>query len=137
MTRLELTLQNRSTYPELRGRDWRDWLEKVVSALAPSARSLGIRFCGERAMLKAQREFRGRDSVTDVLSFPDDPEDHLGDILLCVPKARRQAPGGDTRREVKKLLLHGILHCLGYDHETDDGTMDALEKRLRRKWLSR
>ena len=52
--------------------------------------------------------------------------------------ARRQAVerGEDVERELRTLLLHGVLHCLGYDHETDDGTMERLERKLRRRWLA-
>ncbi len=54
-----------------------------------------------------------------------------------MPAARRQAArrGHEVERELRILLLHGLLHCLGYDHETDDGAMLRLEKRLRRRWI--
>jgi probable rRNA maturation factor len=54
-----------------------------------------------------------------------------------VPQATRQAEvaGHSLARELRILLLHGVLHCLGHDHETDDGEMDRLERRLRRRWL--
>ena len=130
----ELTLQNRSSYPELQGSQWRSWLSELLMNVAPDAASLGIRFCGRRAMRGAQRQFRERDSVTDVLSFPGDPADHLGDILICVPKAREQAVD-DVALEIRRLLLHGILHCLGYDHESDEGQMIRLERGLRRRWI--
>jgi probable rRNA maturation factor len=86
------------------------------------------------------RDFRGRDQVTDVLSFPGDAvvePGHLGDIVVCVPQARRQAGarGEAVEREIKTLLLHGVLHCMGHDHETDGGVMERLERRLRRRWL--
>jgi probable rRNA maturation factor len=83
------------------------------------------------------RRYRDKDKTTDVLSFPGDGG-HLGDILISVPVARRQAgeAGHDVERELKVLLLHGVLHCMGYDHETDEGEMERLERRLRRKWVS-
>ena len=54
-----------------------------------------------------------------------------------MPTARRQAlaTGHSAERELQLLLLHGVLHCLGYDHETDEGEMERLERRLRRRWL--
>jgi probable rRNA maturation factor len=57
--------------------------------------------------------------------------------VVSVPTARRQAQaaGHEVAHELRVLLLHGVLHCLGFDHETDDGTMERLERRLRRKWL--
>ncbi len=105
------------------------------AAGAASAFSLGVRFAGDRAMRRANREFRGKDQTTDVLSFPGDGA-HLGDILISVPQARRQAAAGrDPAREIQVLLLHGVLHCLGHDHEVDGGEMERLERRLRRRWI--
>ena len=107
-----------------------------VAGLAPEAESLGVRFVGDREMRRVNRQFRGMDKTTDVLSFPGE-DGHLGDILISIPTARRQAEtaGHGVNREVKVLLLHGILHCLGYDHETDQGEMERLERRLRRTWI--
>jgi probable rRNA maturation factor len=116
------------------------WLRAVIGELAPSARSLGVSLCGDRTMRILNREHRGLDKPTDVLSFPGGASlegYHLGDIVISVPQARRQAEaaGHALDRELRLLLLHGVLHCLGHDHETDDGAMDRLERRLRRRWL--
>jgi probable rRNA maturation factor len=137
---LDLVLQNADSYPDLRAASLRHWLEAVVGSLAPDASSLGVRLCGDRAMRELNRDFRGHDEVTDVLSFPGEPSidpGHLGDVVVCVPQARRQAAtrGEALERELKALLLHGVLHCLGHDHETDRGEMDRLERKLRRRWL--
>ena len=91
-------------------------------------------------MRAMNRDFRGHDHVTDVLSFPGDAETepgHLGDVVVCVAQARRQAVARDAslEHEMKTLLLHGVLHCMGHDHETDDGEMERLERRLRRRWV--
>lgn len=132
----ELVLQNPNHYPEAAARRLRPWLADLASSLAPRAESLGVRFVGDREMRRVNRRFRGKDKTTDVLSFPGD-SGHLGDILISVPTARRQAAaaGHAVDRELKTLLLHGVLHCLGYDHETDEGEMERLERRLRRTWL--
>lgn len=132
----EIALQNPNRYPEARARRLRPWLERLLDELAPDAASLGVRFSGDREMRRVNRQFRGKDKPTDVLSFPGD-EGHLGDILISVPTARRQAleAGHPAERELKVLLLHGVLHCLGYDHETDQGEMERLERRLRRRWI--
>jgi probable rRNA maturation factor len=132
----EIVLQNPNRYPEAQARRLRPWLERLVAELAPEALSLGIRFSGDREMRRTNRQFRGKDKTTDVLSFPGE-EGHLGDILISVPTARRQAGsvGHPVERELKVLLLHGVLHCLGYDHETDQGEMERLEHRLRRRFL--
>ncbi len=136
----DILLQNPNRYPEAQAQRLRPWLTRLVAELAPTADSLGVRFAGDRALRAANRTFRGKDSATDVLSFPGERgEDglHLGDILISVPTARRQAAavGHEIDRELRILLLHGVLHCLGYDHETDGGAMERLERRLRRIWI--
>lgn len=92
-------------------------------------------FCGDRAMRTLNRRYRGMDAPTDVLAFPAETVGLLGDIVISIPCASRQARrrGEPPAREIDRLLLHGFLHLSGYDHETDDGEMNALEKNLRRK----
>jgi probable rRNA maturation factor len=136
----DISFQNPNRYPEAGAQQLRPWLTRLVAELAPTADSLGVRFTGDRAMRRTNRTFRGKDTVTDVLSFPGEAGAegrHLGDILISVPTARRQAlaAGHSIGRELRILLLHGLLHCLGYDHETDTGTMERLERRLRRSWI--
>jgi probable rRNA maturation factor len=148
----EIVLQNPNRYPEAAARPLRPWLRSLVAALVPAlvpegcAASLGVRFASDREVRRWNRELRGKDRPTDVLSFPGEEEPageprqephHIGDILISVPAARRQAEaaGHGVEREVKILLLHGLLHCLGHDHETDGGEMERLEGRLRRRWL--
>ena len=94
-------------------------------------------------MREYNRAFRGVNAVTDVLSFPaggeTDPEGrtYLGDIVIAVPVAARQARerGHSLAREVRILALHGYLHLLGHDHERDDGKMNRLQRRLVRRLL--
>jgi rRNA maturation RNase YbeY len=138
----DIVLQNPNRYPEVRAPRLRPWLARLLAAVAPGRESLGVRFCSDREMRRVNLSFRNLDKTTDVLSFSgeDDGDSHLGDILISVPTARRQAAAGyhgveTIELELKTLLLHGVLHCLGYDHETDDGTMDRVERRLRRTWL--
>jgi len=113
----------------------------VVEAIAPGRGELGVRFVGDGPMRDLNRDFRSVDATTDVLSFdggetPEGP--YLGDIVISVPAARRQAAerGHGVDRELRTLLIHGFLHCLGYDHETDQGEMDREERRLRRRFLT-
>jgi probable rRNA maturation factor len=136
----EIVIQNPNRYPEAAARRLRPWLGELVAALAPGAASFAVRFAGDRALRAANRLYRGRDYATDVLSFPGERGAegwHLGDVLVSVPAARRQAAeaGHAVARELRALLLHGVLHCLGHDHETDGGTMERLERRLRRRWV--
>ncbi|MDQ7006914.1 MAG: rRNA maturation RNase YbeY [Acidobacteriota bacterium] len=104
---------------------------------------LALRIVDGEAMRRLNHRFRRRDSPTDVLSFPGgEPLEpgappHLGDVAICLDVARRQAVRRrhSLERELALLALHGLLHVLGYDHETDDGTMERLERRLRRETL--
>lgn len=117
-----------------------DFTEKTVK-LCPEAKgkTLSIAFISDREMRRLNREFRKRDATTDVLSFPFEPDemdpntDYLGDIAISGEQALKQAAenGMDPETEIKQLILHGILHLCGYDHETDDGEMNRLELRLR------
>ena len=86
-------------------------------------------------MRALNRQFRGKDSVTDVLSFPADSRGFMGDIVIAAGVSQRQAreAGHSAQTELRVLALHGLLHLLGYDHEADDGRMARAEARLRRK----
>lgn len=92
------------------------------------------------AMRTLNRQFRGKDVATDVLSFPfpslphSQPARTAGDIAISVDIAAQNAGklGHSTAEEVKILVLHGILHLAGFDHERDNGEMARKEARLRR-----
>jgi|SRR6185312_13890271 len=90
---------------------------------------------GDAEIRSLNRRFRGKDSATDVLSFPSDEKDPIGDIAISLARARAQAKqcGHSTEEEICILLLHGLLHLLGMDHETDEGAMARAELRWRRK----
>ena len=94
----------------------------------------------DAAMRKLNRQFRGKDKPTDVLSFPafavpglKGDEAQAGDLAISVPTARRQAieRGHTLTTEIKVLILHGLLHLAGYDHEVDEGKMARRERQLR------
>ena len=113
-------------------------LSRAARATRTRPREVSVLFCGDARMRALNRRYRRRDRPTDVLAFPSEgpPGALLGDIVISVPYASRQArrrrePVG---RELDRLLVHGYLHLLGYDHETDEGQMDALEARLRRRF---
>jgi probable rRNA maturation factor len=105
-----------------------------------------LRVSGEVALVltndapvrRLNARYRHQDKPTDVLSFPGQGgEAGLGDIVISLDTAARNAPrfGRTLSEELQVLTLHGFLHVLGYDHETDDGTMERLEARLRRRLL--
>jgi probable rRNA maturation factor len=88
------------------------------------------------AIRRLNRKFRGKNKATDVLSFPAEgvgAEEIAGDLAISVPTALRQAieQGHSLSTEVKVLILHGLLHLNGYDHETDTGQMARRERLLR------
>jgi probable rRNA maturation factor len=85
---------------------------------------------------RLNRQFRGKNKATDVLSFPAEgvgAEQLAGDLAISVPTALRQAieRGHSLSTEIKVLMLHGLLHLAGYDHETDTGQMARRERLLR------
>lgn len=116
-------------------------LRRVLREAAQALRvrgELSLVLAGDGLLRRLNREYRGKDKATDVLSFPGDGgEAGLGDIVISVAKAERNARrfGRTLPQELDVLALHGFLHVLGYDHEADDGAMDRLEGRLRRRLL--
>ena len=137
----EIVVQNPRRYRSLERAQLQDWLVLLVADLAPETKSLGVRLVDDEEMRQLNRQFRGQDAPTDVLSFPGGESaegTHLGDVVISVPTARHQAQsrGHSTQRELRLLLVHGVLHCLGYDHEADSGEMDRIETKLQRRWLA-
>src|SRR5436309_12709995 len=93
---------------------------------------------GDAELRRLNRDFRGKDYPTDVLSFPAAPQPpapspRLGDVAISLPRARVQARefGHSITQEIRVLMLHGVLHLLGMDHATDGGRMARVEKRWR------
>ena len=115
------------------------WLARVAPAKARG--DLSVAVVSDRRMRALNRQFRGKDKVTDVLSFPASDRSapsaagFLGDVVIASGVARQQAreAGHSIQTEVRVLALHGLLHLLGYDHESDNGTMARVEARLRKK----
>jgi probable rRNA maturation factor len=98
--------------------------------------SVDVLLMDDRRMRRLNREFRGKDKATDVLSFPAVDvvaAEHAGDLAISLETAARQAKehGHSLRDEVRVLLLHGVLHLQGMDHETDRGEMAEREATLR------
>lgn len=133
-----------STRSKLRGpgeKSMGDLVRKLRDRLAPHAMGISISYVDDRVMKKLNRDHRGINHSTDVLSFPSEPEKgafpHLGDLVICLPVAEKMARklGVSRRREVETLVVHGFLHLCGYDHETDQGEMMALQEALEQEFL--
>ena len=109
------------------------WLVNIAPASARG--DLSVALVSDRRMRALNRQFRGKDAVTDVLSFPAESRGFLGDIVIADGVAKRQAraAGHRIQTEIRVLALHGLLHLLGYDHDADDGKMARAEARLRKK----
>lgn len=134
---LEVVLLNRQRRRVVRPERLRRLLEEAARALGVSG-EVALVLTRDPALRALNSRYRGKDKPTDVLSFPGPGGSAgLGDIVVSVDTAERNARrlGRTLLRELDVLALHGFLHVLGYDHETDDGTMDRLERRLRRKLL--
>lgn len=86
----------------------------------------------DKALRKLNKDFLGHDYATDVLSFPAEGSSRLGDLAISAERAQAQADefGHSLIDELRVLMLHGVLHLVGFDHETDKGRM----KREERKW---
>lgn len=120
--------------------DFQAFAENALEQIA-NGKACTIAFVSDKKMSELNRDFRGKNSTTDVLSFPyeadefDADDSFLGDIVISLEQAKRQAIENNLtlEMEVKQLILHGILHLLGYDHETDNGEMNTLELKWREK----
>jgi probable rRNA maturation factor len=116
---------------------WTTFATNALAAIGSSDFSATIAFVSDKRIRELNRQFRGVDKATDVLSFPDDGPDkqNLGDIAISTETAARQAKdnGLSFDNEVAQLILHGLLHLSGYDHETDNGEMNRLELKLRKR----
>jgi rRNA maturation RNase YbeY len=121
--------------------------QAVLARLERGACSATITFIRDRAMQQLNRAYRHINQPTDVLAFayhermsdnePDHNPDFLGDVIISVETAARYADeqGISFEMEINWLVLHGLLHLAGYDHETDQGEMRRLERRLRKELL--
>jgi probable rRNA maturation factor len=121
---------------------WEAFAAKALKVASARGAGVTVAFVSDRAMRELNWRWRGKRGTTDVLSFPAEQtefeklsEATLGDVIISVERAEKQAAehGLSFEREVEQLILHGILHLCGYDHETDGGEMNALELRLRRR----
>jgi rRNA maturation RNase YbeY len=108
--------------------------EGALGAVDRAGAEVSVTITNDRKLRELNARYRGKDRPTDVLSFPYEGE-VAGDVVISIDRAYAQAleRGHSLQRELELLALHGVLHVCGYDHETDDGEMDRLERRLRRR----
>jgi probable rRNA maturation factor len=131
------------------------YFSRVLSVLGLSSDAASVRFVNDSQMANWNRAYRGKRGSTDVLSFPSDERknrsgrtlggrirarkrfasrnEYLGDIAISPSIARRNARrfGRTLAHELQILILHGVLHLMGYDHETDHGEMEHFESQVR------
>ncbi|HXX14964.1 MAG TPA: rRNA maturation RNase YbeY [Candidatus Eremiobacteraceae bacterium] len=129
-------------------RELENFLDRTTAELGLRAGCAFVRLVTDGEMRRLSRRFRGKDKTTDVLSFPSETRTRpkalrartkqlrkafLGDIAISPVTAQRngKAFGRTTVEEICVLMLHGFLHLLGYDHETDRGEMERVESTLR------
>lgn len=125
--------------------------DSTLGAVGREGTTLSVVLVRDRTMRDLNRRYRNQDQPTDVLSFPAgdrldsanqdcviDEAMFLGDIVVSVDTAREQAKeaGHSFGRELDELVMHGVLHLCGYDHESDSGEMNRLELKLRKKLLA-
>src|SRR6476619_1117070 len=114
---------------------FRNFVDTLIETVDEAGgRGFAVALVSDQRMSDLNRIFRGKDSTTDVLSFPNEPEafesgilENLGDIVISCEQAERQSKENNLtlENEIKQLMLHGLLHLCGFDHETDNGEMNA------------
>ena len=109
--------------------------DRLARTVRLSPESFSAVLVSDRRMREFNRRYRRKSGATDVLSFPLEENGYLGDVVISVETARRQARelGHGLQTELQLLLLHGVLHLMGYDHEADTGQMNRRERALRRR----
>ena len=133
---------NRQRARKISAKPLAEFVARLLQLVERESQDVSIAFVTDPAIKKLNRQFRGTDYATDVLSFPNHAEPFelqnettLGEIVISVDRAAAQAKenGLSFSNEVEQLILHGLLHLCGYDHETDHGEMNRLELKLRKK----
>ena len=122
---------------------WQAFTTKAVRLLPPATdTAITVAFVSDRAMRELNRLWQHKQGTTDVLSFPAEQDEfeksegtRLGDVVISIEQAARQAKenGLTLDEEIAQLILHGLIHLCGFDHATDNGEMNRLELRLRKK----
>ena len=129
---------NRQRSKRVTTRKWTVLTAKMLQVIGKPDASVTIAFVSDARIRELNLRFRDIDKATDILSFPNadaTADNNLGDLAISLSRAASQARENDLEldQEIAQLILHGLLHLCGYDHETDNGEMNRLELRLRRK----
>jgi probable rRNA maturation factor len=145
------TIDNRQRAVRLARRPLESFLRRVQKELGFQRAGVTVCLVSDAEIARLNETFRKKEGPTDVLSFPAVARrrparlrrglkaikagDYLGDIAISPATARRYAKksGRNLSSELQVLILHGVLHLLGYDHETDRGEMDRVERKLRKR----
>jgi probable rRNA maturation factor len=137
-----IEIVNRQRKVPMNTAHWQAFTEKALEVVPAEGAGVTVAFVSDRLMRELNRMWRRKVGTTDVLSFPAGQDEFeraegatLGDVVISVEQAARQASehGLEFDEEISQLILHGLLHLCGYDHETDGGEMNRLELRLRRR----
>src|SRR5437870_13386346 len=137
-----IDIVNRQRRQNINQKHWREFGARAIEAIGNRRDAVTIVFVSDTAIRRLNRQFRKKDYATDVLSFPHQREPFesneqtmLGEIVISLDRAAVQAKENrlSFTNEIEQLILHGLLHLCGYDHETDNGEMNRLELRLRKQ----
>ena len=121
---------------------WERFTQRALKLVPGGNAGATVAFVSDRSMRALNKRWRDKTGTTDVLSFPAGQnefeqanETTLGDVVISIQQAARQAKSSRLTldQEIAQLILHGLLHLCGYDHETDNGEMNRLEMRLRKR----
>lgn len=143
-------IENRQLMVRVRVGPLREFLKNLAQEIGLGPECVAVRLIGDGEMARLNGTYRKKKGPTDVLSFPAEDRvtrgtlaqrvgkargEFLGDIAISPKVAQRNAKslGRTLPEELQVLILHGVLHLLGYDHETDHGEMERIEMRLRRR----
>lgn len=133
---------NRQRKVPIESARWTKFGMKALGVLPVKNASATLVFVSDRAMADLNRRWRGKRGTTDVLSFPAAQTTfeksaglNLGDVVISIEQATTQAKQNRNAldNELAQLILHGLIHLCGFDHETDNGEMNRLELRLRKQ----
>lgn len=141
---MQIYLNNNQNKFKVSIREWKKFIKEILEKLNQDKNTeISITFTNNEEIHYLNKEYRNIDRPTDVLSFPFDnsfnlPVKMLGDIIISLEKAESQSEeyGHSFKREISFLIVHGILHLLGYDHHTpeEEKEMFGLQKELLKEY---